>query len=170
MAQFATFILTNVLPAALLDRELKICRYMKVNGTLSVEDHGAFPMYQDSRSAAGRCLECGDEIVYGRLDKKFCCKECKNRWHNRQARNSRIFRMKVMNSLEKNYRILSGLIRDGVTDMDVSTLSQMGFNFTNVTACRKVRKHTEMWCFDIRFILTESSVKSISRVLPVVLR
>ena len=81
------------------------------------------------------CLECGDRIEYGRQDKKFCCEECKNRYHNRQARRSRVFRLRVMSALEKNYR--------------------------------KGRKSIEMWCYDIRFTVTENVVKSISRIDPI---
>lgn len=138
---------------------------MKENGTDPIIA-GTYPL-PDGCGTRYRCLECGENIVYGRTDKKFCCAGCKNRWHNRQVRNSRIFRMRVMSSLDRNYRILSGLVSDGVTDIEVSTLSQMGFSFTHVTSYRKVRRHTEMWCFDIKFVLTETWVKSISRVLPV---
>ena len=32
------------------------------------------------------CLECGDKIKYGRMDKKFCCDECKVRHNNKMAK------------------------------------------------------------------------------------
>ena len=35
------------------------------------------------------CLECGDQIRYGRTDKKFCCDECRARNYNDRVRKSR---------------------------------------------------------------------------------
>jgi len=29
-----------------------------------------------------RCIQCGNEIVSGRPDRKFCCDKCKNVWQN----------------------------------------------------------------------------------------
>ena len=113
---------------------------------------------------AVKCLECGNPIAYGsRTDKKFCSEGCKNRWHNRKSRNSRLFRIRVMHALEKNYRILSGLIKAGVEMVPVMTLEQMGFDFSHITGYRKGRKSAEMWCYDISFTVTETVVKSISR-------
>ncbi len=115
--------------------------------------------------SAGRCLECGSPLAYGsRTDKKFCCGECKNRWHNRRVRSSRVFRMRVISSLEKNYRILSDLLKAGVNMIPVTTLGQMGFDFSHITGYRKGRKSTEMWCYDISFTITETVVKSIARL------
>lgn len=115
-----------------------------------------------------RCLECGDTIEYGRAGKKFCCENCKNRYNNRRVRNTRISRMRVMTSLDKNYRILERLLRMGVTTMDVSYMKQLGFSFDSVTSYHKVRKRDEFCCFDISFVVTETKVTSITRV-PVVL-
>lgn len=113
-----------------------------------------------------RCKECGRLIAYGRTDKKFCSRLCKNKWHNRKVKGSRIFRMRVISAIEKNYRILSLLLRTGVVVMDTSVLSQMGFDFNHITGYRKVRRSIEMWCYDIKFTVTETTVKSIQRVDP----
>lgn len=110
------------------------------------------------------CLECGKVIRYGRGDKKFCSAGCKNRWHNRKTRGSRMFRLRVMHAINKNYEVLSYLLGKGVTAIETATLGQMGFDFTHITGYRKVRKSVEMWCYDIRIIVTETTVKSISRV------
>ena len=90
-----------------------------------------------------------------------------HRYHNRQARRSRVFRLRVMSALEKNYRLLSSLVNSGVSMVEVTTLGQMGFDFYHITGYRKGRKSIEMWCYDIRFTVTENVVKSISRIDPI---
>lgn len=128
----------------------------------------AAPVYTigaDAGSTAGKCLECGAQISYGsRTDRKFCSDGCKNRWHNKRARNSRMFRIKVINAIEKNYKILSDLIKADIDVIPVTVLGQMGFDFSHITGYRKTRKSTEMWCYDISFVITETLVKSISRL------
>ncbi len=137
--------------------------YMENNTRRAVPLSGTYPVPQEESGTRSLCQECGAP-VYGRPDKKFCCDSCKNRWHNRRARSSRLFRMKVMSALEKNYRILSDLLVRGTDKVEVSTLGQMGFDFYHITGYRKVRKSAEMWCYDIRFTVTESVVKSIRKV------
>ena len=62
-----------------------------------------------------KCLECGDQIRYGRTDKKFCCDECKNRHYNNLAKGSRTFRRKVLSMLSGNYDVLNEILRSGAS-------------------------------------------------------
>lgn len=110
------------------------------------------------------CLECGDEIRYGRPDKKFCCESCKNRYNNRKSRNSRVTKLKVINSLERNHGILDRMLKLGMDSMDLVELKHLGFDTDYVTSYRKIRRHDEFCCFDIRFILTPTRICSVSRI------
>lgn len=145
--------------------ELIDCMYMDNQMKMPAYAGAAWPAVVETAGTAGKCLECGSRISYGsRTDRKFCCDKCKNRWHNKRARNSRLFRIRVISALEKNYKILSDLIKMDVDMVPVTVLGQMGFDFSHITGYRKVRKSTEMWCYDISFIVTETLVKSISRL------
>lgn len=110
------------------------------------------------------CLECGDEIKYGRPDKKFCCESCKNKYNNRKSRNSRVTKLKVINSLERNHGILDRMLKLGMDSMDLVELKHLGFDTDYVTSYRKIRRHDEFCCFDIRFILTPTRICSVSRI------
>lgn len=110
------------------------------------------------------CLECGDEIRYGRQDRKFCCEACKNRYNNRKARSSRSTRLRVMNALDRNYRLLDRLLKLGMDSLDLVELRNMGFEPAYVTSYRRLRCHDEFCCFDIRFIMTATKICSLSRL------
>ena len=113
---------------------------------------------------APRCLECGDKINYGRTDKKFCCRECKEKHFNRLAKGSRSVRRRIVSQLDRNYEILESLIRSGVDSVDVTDAVSMGFQPGIVTSFRKVRSRTELSCFDIKYIMTPSRISGISKI------
>lgn len=110
------------------------------------------------------CLECGDKIRYGRTDKKFCCEECKNRHYNRQVKDSRSFRRKILGQLDRNYEILDSIIRMGVTSADMTDLTSAGFLPGIMTSCLRTRTRVECACFDIKYIMTPGRLSSISKI------
>ena len=110
------------------------------------------------------CLECGDRIRYGRTDKKFCCEACKTRHHNREARDSRAFRRKILRLLDKNHEILVSLLHSGVTSIDVTDMISLGFSPSIATSYRRLRSHCEYCCFDIKYRLTPSRISFISKI------
>ena len=111
------------------------------------------------------CLECGDKIRYGRIDKKFCCEECKNRHYNKLARSSRAYRRKIMARLARNYQILEQMIKSGEESVELTDLVSAGFTPESVTGYHKNRfKSDEYWCFDIKYMMTDSRVYSISKI------
>lgn len=127
---------------------------------------GATMGYRTEDEEGRRCLECGNEIVYGRADRKFCCELCKNRFNNRKNNYIRAMRARVLGAINRNYSILDGLIMNGVTAIPMIDLKQMGFDPDYVTSYSKVRRHDEFRCFDIRFRIVASEVVGISRVRP----
>lgn len=110
------------------------------------------------------CLECGDKIKYGRTDKKFCCEECRNRHHNREASESRAFKRKILRLLDRNYEILESVLRSGVTSVSVTDLLPRGFSPHIVTSFCRMRKHCECCCFDIKYRLTPGKISFISKI------
>lgn len=110
------------------------------------------------------CLECGDKIRYGRADKKFCCESCRSKYNNEQVRSGRIYRRRVMGALARNYEILDNLVKSNVDSADLYDLEGLGFSPGVVTSHRKVNRHDEYSCFDIKYIMTPSRLSSIKKI------
>ena len=49
-----------------------------------------------------RCLECGDKILYGRTDKKFCCEECRMKHFYASSKATRMFKRKILTRTGKH--------------------------------------------------------------------
>lgn len=110
------------------------------------------------------CLECGDKIRYGRTDKKFCCDGCRMKYHHEQVKSSKMYRRRILAILTRNYDILENLLKSEVTTVDLFDLEGLGFIPGVVTSYRKVNKHDEYTCFDIKYIMTPSRVTSIKKI------
>lgn len=111
-----------------------------------------------------KCLHCGTKIKYGRTDKKFCCDECRNRHYNDQAKTGRSFRRKILSQLMTNYEVLNTLFKAGVHSVDIIDAVTMGFVPGIVTSYRRLGKHDEFGCFDIKYIMTKMRIYSISKL------
>lgn len=120
--------------------------------------------YQESKFRQLFCLECGADIPYGRIDRKFCSPQCKNRFHNKKYSFNRSNIRRVTNALERNYEILLKLIKCNVTTLSLGDLALMGFNKEYVTSVRKEKGHNEYRCFDIKYICSETRIFSLERV------
>ena len=111
------------------------------------------------------CLECGDEIAYGRSDKKFCSSSCRYRYHNEKYHNSRNVRLRIMGTLDRNYAILEKLLKLEIRSISLGDLAQMGYNKEFVTSCHRIGGHEEYRCFDIKYRCSDSRVFSIEKVV-----
>ena len=92
------------------------------------------------------CLECGNPLPYGRKDRKYCCPACKNRSHNRDARQWRIRYASVISVLQKNHDILRHLVQVGIRTIAKEDLVQLGYRLGFVTSsgregCRTVCRY-----------------------------
>lgn len=110
------------------------------------------------------CLECGDEIVYGRKDRKFCSDGCKNTYHNRRYHYSRSLRLRILGILDRNYSVLEKLLRLKISSISIGDLAQLGYNKEFVTSYHKVGGHDEYRCFDIKYCCSSSKIFRIERV------
>lgn len=111
-----------------------------------------------------KCLHCGEQIKYGRTDKKFCCEDCRNRHYNELAKSSRMFRRKILSQLMANYQILDSLFRAGIASIELIDAIAMGFVPGVITSYRRVGRHDEFCCFDIKYIMTNMRIYSISKL------
>ena len=105
-----------------------------------------------------RCIQCGNEIVSGRPDRKFCCDKCKNLYHNRKRYPLRQgLETAVLRVLDKNHAILDRLYKLGVTSIDRITLSNLEFDPHFVTSYRRA----VFAVFDMQFELTSARLKNL---------
>ena len=119
--------------------------------------------YKIDVGTAHNCLECGKELNYGRTDRKFCCEDCKNKYHNRKNRNSRITHLRVLSALNRNYEILDKLFKSGVKSIDLIDITTMGFRAEYSTGYIKSGKHQLYHCFEYSYIITQSKISRIDK-------
>ncbi|MBQ8021656.1 MAG: DUF2116 family Zn-ribbon domain-containing protein [Bacteroidales bacterium] len=116
------------------------------------------------------CMECGDTIRYGRADKKFCSESCKNRWHNREEKSTRGYRLRVRNALARNYDILASFYRQGIDNVEMPVLKALGYDPSFVTSIMHVGKRIEYMCYDFRFRQTSLRLSRLTKISLVVHR
>ena len=121
--------------------------------------------YNKTQTTARLCLECGDAIEYGRVTKKFCCEECRNRYHYKLNRNYRNTHMRVSRALEKNHEVLDRLLEMSVVSIALEELENLGFNPAYMTACQKAGPHMEYRCYDIKYYKSDRRILSLERVI-----
>lgn len=81
-----------------------------------------------------KCLTCG-EVLFGRVDKKFCNDNCRSAYNNQKNKMSDEYFRKVNTILRKNRRILEELNPNEKSKTTKEKLLLNGFNFyyyTNV--------------------------------------
>jgi len=103
-----------------------------------------------------RCLEC-DEIIQGRIDKKFCGDQCRNIYNNRSKHYSNNFIRNTNNILRKNRQILACLNPDGKSTVHKTRLLNRGFNFnyfTNVYTTKTGK--TYHYCYEYGYLAIEN--------------
>lgn len=120
--------------------------------------------YKVNERKRSLCLECGNQIRYGRTDKKFCCEDCRTRHHNNMAKAGRAFRNKVIGILNRNYEILDSLLEKGMDSAELVDIEMMGFVPGMSTSCRRSGKHNVFTCYDIKYILTRTKIFSIMKI------
>ena len=112
-----------------------------------------------------RCLQCGAEIpLTGRPDRKFCCKDCKNQYHNRHRRSPLREELEsaVLHALDANHAILDRLYKMGVRTIELATLSQLGYDARYVTSYLRLGRRSYFTLFDFQFEMTPSQLKRLT--------
>ena len=74
------------------------------------------------------CLEC-EELLIGRVDKKFCNDQCRNSFNNKINKDANDYVRKVNVILRKNRRILISLMNGDKGKASKEQLLLNGFNF-----------------------------------------
>ena len=79
-------------------------------------------------------------------------------------RQSRNYKQKVKDILERNYMILDSLRRTTLKNIPLSDLERMGFRLDFFTSCGLSSKRESYMCYDIRYHVTDGVVTSIARI------
>ena len=112
-----------------------------------------------------RCLQCGKEILYGRVDRKFCCEACKNSYHNRRRYPIREdMEGAVLRRIDLNHAILERLYKMDIHTIDLLTLSHLGFDPHFVTNFRRVGRHDIFAIFDLQYEMTPTRIKKLEMI------
>ncbi|MBI4648431.1 MAG: hypothetical protein HY738_18070 [Bacteroidia bacterium] len=95
-----------------------------------------------------KCPECGEPLV-GRIDKKFCCDQCRNNYNNRLNSDNTNLVRNINNILRKNRRILMELNPEGKIKLSKNKLITKGFNFNFHTNIHNTKNgHTYYFCYE----------------------
>ena len=134
--------------------------------TSAIFEENAKPMkkYNETSQDGHVCLECGDELGYGRADRKFCSDACRNRFHNRHVQSSRRFKQKVNLALDRNYDILDSIRKTSLKSIEVADLENMGFRKDYFTSYVKRSTKELYMCYDIKYAIFHGRVTSISKM------
>ncbi len=104
------------------------------------------------------CLNC-DNVLVGRLDKKFCSADCRNEYNNRRYREEQQAVIQINKILKNNRKILQQLNPTG-SQMDVSPelLTKSGFNFNYFTNVEHDDSGKQFnYCYDQGYCLDPES-------------
>jgi hypothetical protein len=105
-----------------------------------------------------KCLEC-DEVVKGRIDKKFCSDYCRNSHNNRVNKDSKNLIRNINNRLRKNYKILSELNLTGKTKVTRTKLYDKGFDFQFFTSIYKTKAgNTYFYIYDEGYLSLDNEL------------
>jgi hypothetical protein len=114
--------------------------------------------------AGNCCAECGSTFA-GRLDKKFCCDQCRASHHNKSKRQNEKVLHEVNQILRKNRSILKGINPVGKSTVRVENLKHAGFDFSFFTNVYKTSAgNVYFFCYEYEYqVLPEGKILIVNR-------
>ncbi len=108
-----------------------------------------------------KCLEC-NEILEGRIDKKFCSEHCKSSYHyKRNVKKEDSLFIKIDKDLKNNRRILKEYNKGGKVTVRKEKLLEEGFNPKYFTHYWKNRKgDVYLFCYEFGFLERKENGKA----------
>ncbi len=118
-----------------------------------------------------KCPECGGSLV-GRSDRKFCCDDCRNSYHNKKNRIENGELRRVNRILKSNYIILKELstkrsiTKSGRIRCNIATLLSRGFNFKYFTCIELDNgKNPKYLCYNIQYTICKNDCVIIYQII-----
>ncbi len=118
--------------------------------------------YKIKEDTECNCLYCNSPI-YGRLDKKFCNDDCKNKFNNLARRHRKEMYEEDTRRLKKNYSILENLLNANIKSARLNELDALGFNADYCTYSIRRNNYRCCHCYDIEYQITRSKIYNIAR-------
>ena len=111
------------------------------------------------------CLRCGTPFQ-GRIDKKFCCDDCRTDWNNERRRERDKKMREVNHILSANWKVLSDELRAGRSRRPAAELAARNFNFQIYTTQeRRFPGRRTYWCYNLAYRVSWSgSVRILTRL------
>lgn len=104
------------------------------------------------------CAECGERIN-GRIDKRFCCDQCRIAFNNRLNSDQTNYVRNVNNVLRRNRRILAEFNTKGKARVAARKLRERGFEFGYCTNIEETREGpTLRFCYEQGYSYLEEDV------------
>ena len=102
-----------------------------------------------------KCKYCKENFV-GRIDKKFCSRECRNAYNNKQTRENEKFILDTNKILRKNRKILKQFSPEGKTTIRIEYLNKMNFDFRFHTHTY-LTKHNNLYkfCYEYGYLILD---------------
>lgn len=101
------------------------------------------------------CLNC-DEVFVGRIDKKFCCDQCRNSYNNKVKRKHEKYILDINRILRKNRSILKQFNPEGKTTIRKEYLDKMGFDFSYHTHDYVSKNNNRyLFCYEYGYLSLE---------------
>jgi len=108
-----------------------------------------------AKSAEKTCLEC-DEVIVGRVDKKFCSDLCRIAYNNKLNSDGTNYVRNVNNILRKNRRILLDLNPEGKSKVSRDKLKGKGFDFRYYTSTYTTKEGAQyFYCYEQGYLPIE---------------
>ncbi len=107
------------------------------------------------------CPVC-DSQFDGRVDKKFCCDQCRNTFNNKLHQDTNNFTRQINRILKNNRRILSEFYENNNRKIRKEKLQSSGFNFDYLTNIFKTKNgKIYYFCYDLAYIILDDNWISI---------
>ena len=101
------------------------------------------------------CKQC-EKKMFGRSDKKFCSRECRNEYNNARYRREQESMIDINKRLKKNRNILKRLNPDGKMVLPSDVLLKAGFDFEFFTSIYTTKSGREYrFCYEYGYYYDE---------------
>lgn len=103
------------------------------------------------------CPECKDTFT-GRVDKKFCCDQCRNSYNNRLNKDANNFCRNINRILKNNRKILENFVKNKKHRTTKEKLLNSGYNFDYMTNVYKTKTgKVYHFCYDFGYIESDNN-------------